>query len=539
VSLPRFGANTPPATPARRWALLTVAAVFLSSCIQDDGSRFNPADLVIPSISDDDESELGMEFDRELRRVIPVIDDPVVTDFIQALGQAVVSEIEPQPFLYRFRVIDDPSLNAFAVPGGYVYFHSGTIANATSIHELAAVMGHEIAHVKQHHYARMRKKSQIPDILVSLAGMAAAVAAEEPGLMVAAQAANVAMKLRYSREYEAEADQYGTVFMARAGYEPMRGLRFFERILAIEEQRPEEIPPYLFSHPDVADRIESIEIAADRLEPGRPPEPDLVEALPIVQARLARLAAANRTSLPSSAPSGDRASPDPALAEASALADAGDIDAALERLARAEKTNPEDPRIPYRIGELQFAAGRYAAASESYRRTAALDASRAKVFFKLGMAYREIGDRPSAVYAFEQAEVRAGPTSRMRERARWEVFKLTFAILIESGFADGGKKGDTPVGTSRESFDASDRRMAWWGRVNPRFRAYVERFVVRWSDPSGRVVQEEYADEYGRTRVGSLVELDTDPAIGIWSADLLLDGERVERFEVAVTGRDG
>lgn len=514
--------------------MAALAALALASCVQDDGNRFNPVDLVVPNLSDDDESELGMEFDRELERVVPVIRDPVVTDFINDLGQAVVRQIEPQPFIYRFRVIDDPSLNAFAVPGGYVYFHSGTLTSATSVDELAAVMGHEIAHVKQHHYARMRKKSQIPDILVGIAGLAAAVATEEPGLLVAAQAANVAMKLRYSREYEAEADQYGTVFMARAGYDPKRGLRFFERILELEKQRPEQIPPYLFSHPDVAERIESIEIAAERMQPGHPPEPNLERSLAIVQERLARLAAANRTSLPASRTSGDRERPEPALTEAAALADAGDVDGALQLLAQAERSNPEDPRIPFGIGELQFASERYAAAVESYRRTAALDASRAKVFFQLGLAHREMGNRPAAVYALEQAAVRAGETSTLRDRAHWEIFKLTFPILAEAGFADGETGGETPAGASRETFREGERRIAWWGRVNPRFRSSIDDFEVRWSDPDGRVVQNEAVKKHRRTGVASVLELDSGAAPGVWSTELLLRGERVDRFRVTV-----
>jgi predicted Zn-dependent protease len=429
----------------------------------------------------------------------------VVTDFIHELGQALVRQIEPQPFIYRFRVIDAASLNAFAVPGGYVYFHSGTITSAANVDELAAVMGHEIAHVKQHHYARMRKKSQIPDLLVGIAGMAAAIAAEEPGLLVASQAANVAMKLRYSREYEAEADQYGTVFMTRAGYDPKGSLRFFERILDEEKQRPEQIPPYLFSHPDVADRIESIEIAAERLQPTHPPEPDLARSLPLVQERLARLAAAKRTSLPNSTPGWDRERPEPALDAAAALADA--------------------------------AAERYAAAAQSYRRTVALDASRAKVFFQLGLSYREIGDRPDAVYAFEQAAVRAGETSSLRERANWEIFKLTFPVLAATGFADGEKGGDTPVGSVRESFHEGESRIAWWGRVNPRFRDYSEVFVLRWTGPDGRVVQEEPVKKYGAAGVGSVLEFEGGATPGTWSAELLLRNERIDRLRVTVEER--
>jgi predicted Zn-dependent protease len=515
-----------------------VAAV-LSACIQNDGTRFNPLKAVVPSISDDDEREIGMQFDRELQEVVPVLHDPVVADFINDLGQALVSQIEPQPFIYRFRVIDDPALNAFAVPGGYIYFHSGTILAVSSVDELAGVMGHEIAHVKQHHYARMRKKSQIPDLLVGLAGMAAAVAAEEPGLLIASQAANVAMKLRYSREYEAEADQFGSVFMVRAGYEPAGSTRFFERILEEQKRYPNDIPPYLFSHPEVEDRIASIEIAAETLQPTKDPDPAFEKVLPIVQARLAKLVDTNRSSLPRYTPPVDRLTTDPALEEALALAAAGDRDEALVRLGQAQARNPDDPRIPFHVGELLFDAGRYEEAAAAYRRTLRLDASRGRVFFKLGLAYKEMGERHRAVYALEQAARRAGDASTLRKRADWEVLKLTFTIIPETGFADGSEDehGDTPVGFAREEFREGDRRIAWWARVNPRFQSYVEEFVLRWTAPDGRVVQEKAVDEYSRPFVGSILALENGAAAGEWTTELLLGEELVDRRKVAVRAR--
>jgi predicted Zn-dependent protease len=517
---------------------VAVASVF-AACVQNDGRRFNPLRAVVPSISDDDEREIGMQFDRELQAVVPVIHDPVVTDFINELGQALVSQIEPQPFIYRFRVIDDPSLNAFAVPGGYIYFHSGTLLAVSSVDELAGVMGHEIAHVKQHHYARMRKKSQIPDLLVGIAGMAAAIAAEEPGLLVVTQAANVAMKLRYSREYEAEADQFGSVFMARAGYDPAGITRFFERILEEQKRTPNVIPPYLYSHPEVEDRIAAVEIAAESLRPTHEPDPAFEEVLPIVQARLALLVDKNRSSLPRHTPPLDRLDADPAIEEALALAEAGNRDEALVRLGQAQARNPDDPRIPFHVGELLFAAGRYEEAAAAYRRTLQLDASRGLVFFKLGLAYKEMGERHRAVYALEQAARLAGDTSTLRKRADWEVLKLTFTIIPEAGFADGSEdeRGDTPAGFSREEFREGDRRIAWWARVHPRFQSYVDAFELRWTAPDGRVVQQEDVEEYSRSAIGSVLALEQGATAGEWTAELLLGDEVVDHRKVAVLPR--
>jgi hypothetical protein len=137
-----------------------VAWVAAFGCIQDDGSRFNPIEFVSPRMDEDDERRIGMEFDRELHKQVNIIHDPVVAGFLNDLGQSIAETIEPQPFIYRFRVVEAPSLNAFAVPGGYVYFHSGTLLAAGSVDELAGVMGHEIAHVKARHVARMCRSNR-------------------------------------------------------------------------------------------------------------------------------------------------------------------------------------------------------------------------------------------------------------------------------------------------------------------------------------------------------------------------------------------
>jgi beta-barrel assembly-enhancing protease len=520
-------------------ARLLLCLVALAGCVQDDGTRFNPIrDLT--SVSDDDERQLGMDFDRELQKHVRVIYDPVVAGYLNDLGQKIVRQIEPQPFIYRFRVIDDPSLNAFAVPGGYVYFHSGTLLAAGSEGELAGVMGHEIAHVKARHYARMQKASQLPDILAGIAGMAAAVATGEPGILVATQAANVAMKLHFSREYETEADELGTIFMTRAGFPPAAITRFFERILAEQRATPDRIPPYLFTHPDVQDRIAAVTAQAEKLHPVTPAgenAPSDDAALREVQMRLAQLIDARRPTLPGP-PSPDPALTDPLLAEAERLAAAGQQDAALLQLARAEASEPNDPRVPFRVGELLAEQGRHAEAAEAYRRTVRLDPTRALVFFKLGLAYRQIGERHRAVYAFEQASLRAGPGNVLQRRSDWEVEKLTFAIVPESGVAAGDPldSDQRPVPQPGASFAAGTPRIGWWARLGSRFVPYSDQIRVRWLAPDGRVVQDEKAERPRRPYVGSVLEFDAGGAApaGTWTVEASIDDDVIDsqQFEV-------
>jgi predicted Zn-dependent protease len=514
--------------------LLSLAATL--GCVQDDGTRFNPI-RDITTVSDDDERQLGMDFDRELGKHLRVIYDPVVAGYLNDLGQRIVRNIEPQPFIYRFRVIDDPSLNAFAVPGGYIYFHSGTLLAAGSVDELAGVMGHEIAHVKARHYARMQKASQFPDILAGIAGMAAAVATGQPGILVATQAANVAMKLHFSREYENEADELGTIFMSRAGYQPAAITRFFERILAQKRAMPDRIPPYLFTHPEVEARIAAVTAQAEKLRPTTELEPGSDAELREAQTRLAQLIDARRVTLPGP-PSPDPALSDGLLAEAERLVAAGQQDAALLQLARAETNEPDDPRVPFRVGELLAAQGRHVEAIQAYRRTVRLDPTRALVFFKLGLAYRAIGERHRAVYAFEQASLRAGTGNVLQRRADWEVEKLTFTIVPESGVAEGDvlDSEERPVPHPGASFAVGTRQIGWWARLSSRFLPYGDQIRVRWLAPDGRVVQDEKARRPRRPYIGSMLEFDAAGAApaGTWTVEARLDDDVIDsqRFEI-------
>jgi len=515
---------------------LLLGLVALASCVQDDGTRFNPLrDLT--TVSDDDERQLGMDFDRELQKHVRVIYDPVVAGYLNDLGQKIVHNIEPQPFIYRFRVIDDPSLNAFAVPGGYIYFHSGTLLAAGSVDELAGVMGHEIAHVKARHYARMQKASQLPDLLAGIAGMAAAVATREPGILVATQAANVAMKLHFSREYETEADELGAIFMTRAGFMPGAITRFFERILAEQRTTPDRIPPYLFTHPDVEARIAAVTAQAEKLHPTGESAPSSDAALHEAQTRLAQLIDARRATLPGP-PSPDPALSDALLAEAERLAAAGQPDAALLQLARAEAGQPDDPRVPFRVGELLAEQGRHVEAIQAYRRTVRLDPTHALVFFKLGLAYREIGERHRAVYAFEQASLRAGDGNVLQRRADWEVEKLTFTIVPESGVSEGDALASDarPVPHPGAIIAAGTPRIGWWARLGSRFVPYGDQIRVRWLAPDGHVVQDEKAERPRRPYVGSMLEFTAPGAspVGTWTVEARIDDDVIDsqRFEV-------
>ncbi len=508
--------------------LCAALALVAAGCLQDDGRRFNPLrQLGPPDVQD--EREIGARFDEEIRKHVVLIDDPVVAGFVNDLGQQLVASLERQPFVYRFRVVRDPSLNAFAVPGGYIYLHSGTVLAAGSVDELAGVIGHEIGHVKAHHFARMQARTKIPDLLTNLAGMAAAVATGEPGLMVATQAANVAMKLRFTREFEVEADQLSVVYTTRAGYEPDAITRFFERILAEQRRLPaQQLPPYLYSHPEVEERIEAVKLATRDLHPTHPPEAGSREDLAAVQARLGELLDRRRASLPGASAQRSPELTAPLLAEAERLVAAGEVELALVSLARAEALDPGEPRIPFRSGEILEGAGRHREAIDAYQRTLALDSTRALVFFRLGETWSALGDRGRAVFAFEQARDRSGPNSALRSRSEWELAKQTYEILLTTGVSEAAPDGAPMIGVSRDEIPAATTRLGWWGKLSPRFDAFVDQLSVRWTDPGGTTHEGSAVARLDRPYVGSVLEL-RGAAPGLWTVEAFLDEDRIDR----------
>jgi len=520
------------------WAagLLALAS---AGCWPHKGRRFDPIDAVRASYTDEESREVGFEFDRSLQQQVRVVDDPVVSGFVNDLGRSILAAAGKPTYVYRFRLIEEPSLNAFAVFGGYVYFHTGTMLSATGVDELAGVMGHEIAHVRLRHHSRMAERSQIPDLVAALAGIGAAIGTGEAGALIAAQGINVALKLRFSREFEAEADREGTRLMAAAGYDPIGITRFFERLLALRRGYPDQLPPYLFSHPDVDRRIDAVEIYAEGL-PIQPRESTLVfdAAFRGAQARLAALLSQGSSRLLGVQPIADPRT-GPLVAQARAAEEREEIESARSLLARARAEAPSDPRAHFESGELEQRQGQAADAAHHYREAIALDPTRALVFFRLGEAYETLGEAQLAVFAYEHASRRAGATGSLHGRAEREIEKLSFTVVEEAGFADARRDGDTPFGLRIDALPADATRLAWWARLGPRFADQPDRLAVQFSGPDGTPYTPEAraADE---RIVGATLALPRSPE-GLWTVVARLDGDEIDRRTLrvgpAVSGR--
>jgi predicted Zn-dependent protease len=489
-----------------------------------------------PNITADAERRMGDSADTQLRDVLPLVDDPIVLGFLNDLGQSLVRYVEPQPFVYRFRIVQEPTLNAFALPGGYIYFHTGTILAAKDIDELSGVMAHEIAHAKRSHVARLAEKSAIPSLLASLLGIGAAVATGVPAAAIVAQGINESLMLAYTREIEREADSVGTVFMVRAGYDPRGMAGFFDRLLALKESRPGfQIPPYLMSHPRTEQRLEgAIERARATTITGKA-DPALAAAFPEVQSRLALLLRERRSTLPSFRRAPDTAITTPALAEAERLAAAGERAAAIAVLANAGQREPADPRVAFREAELLAEDGRTADALTAYRRALLLDPEIALSYYRIGQLYQQQGDRVNAVFYLEQAERRFEAGGLLAKQTRDRINRLTFPLFERSGTSDGtdveGAAEKTPVGAAREEFRVASPRVRFFGELADEWTERAEGLSLRWLDPSGTEVQhdEKLRKRGRRTVTAELVPMGGLAKPGIWQIEVLLDGERADR----------
>lgn len=216
--------------------------------------------LVLPSsaraVSFQQERALGRQFDLAARQQLPLINDPEVVGFVDAIGQRIVSSLDGSFYDYQFLVVRDPNVNAFAVPGGYVYVHSGLITRAGSADEIAAVLGHEVAHVHAHHLARQEEATRLMNY-ASLLGVLLSIV--QPAAGALATAASASATLKYRREFEQEADYLGVRYLRSTPYDPRAMLDFFKKLGEDTRTQPDLVPPYLLSHPLTDERLNHLE----------------------------------------------------------------------------------------------------------------------------------------------------------------------------------------------------------------------------------------------------------------------------------------
>ncbi len=472
------------------------------------------------------ENELTADVARQIRQGVPMVGDPILLAYLNEMGQKLVATTEPQPFVYRFALIRDDSLNAFTIGGGYIYLHTGVLAQVGDASELAGVLAHEIAHVRRRHIAK-RSEGQAAATLATLAAMAAiALSGADPALVTVPQGLNVALQLKNSREAEADADRSGLEYLIRAGYDPGGMTRFFQRIIAEEGGSGGEVPPYLYSHPALEERIAAARVQTARLNPGSGLE-RTDRKLPEMQARLAALLepVAGGSGLLAQ-PEFDRAASDPLLEQAAQASSAGDLARADAVLAEAEAKQPFDPRVALARADLAEQRGDLEGASQHLSRAFELNPNVPLIQQRLGLVERRLGNRTSAVFYLEQAVANYRPGTPARRRAEMDLELVFIPLFDESGLGDGDR-------LRRPAVFVVGEQLRWAGQLARRYLDRNPQIEVKWRGPEGRVVKSEKLQVGPLGGVAATLETRGHKP-GSWSIEVSLGDHPVEtqRFEL-------
>jgi len=234
----------------------------------------------------EEERKLGAEVEREAKKEFDFVHDSVIVGYVADLGQDLLRVMGPQPFEYDFYVIQDDELNAFAMPAGNVYVHTGLISKARNVAELVGVMGHEIGHVYHRHVANNYRRQRNTGIAHQLGVITAGVL----GGGAAAQAVNMlggigamAYLNQFGRDAEREADAFAVQTVPKAGYDPHGITSFFQTLI---DEYGDSGSSFLSSHPATKERIANTRalIRAQDLPPGLREDDD--GRLEIVQHRI-------------------------------------------------------------------------------------------------------------------------------------------------------------------------------------------------------------------------------------------------------------
>ena len=226
------------------------------------------------SVSLDDEWQLGNQLAAQVESQVQLNNDPRLNDYVRSVGERIHARTPLADRPFTFKVINDRSVNAFAIPGGHVYINSGLIAQADKADMLAGVMAHEMSHVIARHAIKQAEQAQEINTIGSI------LLGQNPSALqsiVANILAGGAMA-KFSRTDEKEADDLGIGYMSAAGFDPHGMLDMFQKLLSLERSSPNAVDKFLSDHPTTQSRINDIQNRIQGMPPGIVDEPAYQEA---------------------------------------------------------------------------------------------------------------------------------------------------------------------------------------------------------------------------------------------------------------------
>ncbi len=257
----------------RRFLTLGLIPLFAIACIAGDKKQ-DPDEIGDRDVgkgvnfySIEQEMAMGRQLALEVEKQSKLVDDPILSEYINRLGQNLARNSDAK-IPVSFKIIDSDSVNAFTLPGGYVFVNSGLIRLAGTEAELAGAMAHEIGHVAARHSTRQQTRQQIANLatvpLIFMGGWTGYAIRQGAGLGIPMTF------LSFSRAFEGEADMLGLEYMYKAGYDPNASIDIFERIESLEKTKPGMVAKVFATHPMTEDRIAKAQKNINEMLPAKP-----------------------------------------------------------------------------------------------------------------------------------------------------------------------------------------------------------------------------------------------------------------------------
>lgn len=223
---------------SHRTARLALAFPLLAGCV----------------VSTQQEVQLGSQYAQQINAQLPIVRDASANQYINSLGTSIARIADTRNLQWRFFIVDSREVNAFAVPGGYVYVNRGLIERARTMNQLAGVLGHEIAHVTQRHSVEQMAQAQRADLGLTLACVLTSVC-QSGAASAAIQVGGSALFAKFSRDDELQADEQAVTYLVRAGIDPRGIVDMFRTLLNERRSRPTAVDAFFRTHPLEEDRI--------------------------------------------------------------------------------------------------------------------------------------------------------------------------------------------------------------------------------------------------------------------------------------------
>ena len=426
------------------------------------------------------EEQVGRSFAMEASVYFRWLDEPEVLDFVKALSHRIAAQVNGSHYSYRFYVVRNPVMNAFAVPGGYICIFAGMIASVDSVDELAGVIAHEIGHVEENHFIRGQQKADLTSIATVAATILAAALGggqEAAAVGTLAQAVQETSQLHYSREYEREADRYSVELVRRAGFDPRGITSAFRKFREMARLNSADLPPYFLTHPLPSERIYEVNSWVDSAQLPPAPRRSTIRGFELAKVT-ARLRTEKNEFLLADLKKAADENPDDAMAQfllgyfhlkrgtmplaeqylakaywldgsraehALYLARANHIDGRLVEARRlldvAYDLDPQNALVEVYLGDLTEQTGDKEESLEHYRRAVILNPRSCIAHMSLGMAYGRrgeigksylelgLGDKCSGRYVrclhyMRMAQKNLPPDSKEKERVGEEIASI-------------------------------------------------------------------------------------------------------------------